>query len=335
MAMTTARALAAVLLLAAWPAGAQTLAVEADVTGGYSTYEGEHVGVLASQLRAFGDLSGGIRYFVEGAWADRNDDDTDAFGAAYPYGGRVDVIEAYAERFLRRGLALINVRAGRYRTPFGIYSRSDYAYSGLSRPPLVRYEGYFALANTFLEHGAAVMAGVPQLTVETSLSAPADVGDFTRRSGVDSVTRVQAYYGPLIVGASHIRTNPYQPSTFAKGRTVFTGVDFRATAAGVQLWGEWLDGQPFDGTSTTGWHVNASVHRPRMGPVTAVARVEQLDYDTVSRFAMHQKRQSVGARVRIFRGITGQISVVREIEARGDEAETALDAGVTYSIRLR
>jgi hypothetical protein len=229
---------------------------------------------------------------------------------------------------------MIGIRAGRYRTPFGIYSRSDYAYSGLSRAPLVRYEGYFALANTFLEQGAAVLVGVPWLTVESSLSAPSDVGDAKRRSGVDTVTRAQAYYGPVIVGVSYIRTNPYQASNFAKGRAVFTGVDFRVTGGGAQAWGEWLDGQPFDGTTTTGWHVNGSLHRPMMGPVTAVARLERLDYDTVPRFALHSKRQSVGARIRIPGDLTAQVSVVHQ--TRPNQApETALDLGLTYSIRLR
>ena len=339
-ALVSARALAVALVTLttpARPAGAQpvppVINIEADVTGGFSRYEGENVTVIASQLRAFGEMPAGVRFFVEGTWADRSDDDSDAFGAAYPYGGHVDVMEAYGERLFRPGRALVGIRAGRYRTPFGIYSRGDYAYAGLSRAPLVRYEGYFALANTFLEHGAAVMAGIPQLTVETSLSAPGDVGESRRRSGVDSITRLQGYYGPWIVGASYSRTNPYQPAAFARGRAVFSGVDVRWMHAGVQVWGEWLDGRPFDGTTTTGWHLNGSVHRAVMGPVTAVVRLEQLDYDTVPRFALHAKRQSAGARVRVFRGVSAQVSLVREIKP-GEPPERAIDAAFTYSMRL-
>ena len=48
------------------------------------------------------------------------DESTDAFGAAYPYGNRVQVTEAYGERLFRPGPALVGFRAGRYRTPFGI-----------------------------------------------------------------------------------------------------------------------------------------------------------------------------------------------------------------------
>ena len=74
-----------------------------------------------------------------------------------------------------------------------------------------------------------------------------------------------------------ITTQPYQPETFAKGRTVFTGVDARWMAGGVQLRGEWLFGRPWDGTTTRGGYFDVSVHRPVMGPVTAVFRTERLD----------------------------------------------------------
>lgn len=330
----SARALAVALMVVAAPAGAQTVTVEADATAGYSNYETEHVGAASTQIRTFGDLKGGLRFFVEGSWGDHNHETSDAFGAAYPYSGVLTLMEAYGERLFRPGRAMIGIKAGRYRTPFGIYSRSDYSYSGLSRAPLIRYEGYFALANTFLEQGAAVVVGVPQLNVETSLGAPSDVGDVKRASGVDTVTRLQAYYGPFIAGVSYIRTNPYQSPVFAKGRAVFTGADFRVTAGGVQVWGEWLDGQPFDGTSTTGWHVNGSVHRPVMGPVTAVARVEQLDYDTIPRFEVHSRRQSVGTRIRFLRDFCAQMSVVHQSWPNMEPA-TAMDAALTYSIRVR
>jgi hypothetical protein len=321
-------------MVTAGPAGAQTVTVEADATAGFSNDAIQDVGAASTQIRTFGDLKGGVRFFVEGSWADHNHGNSDAFGAAYPYTGELTLMEAYGERLFRPGRAMVGIKAGRYRTPFGIYTRSDYAYSGLSRAPLIRYEGYFALANTFLEQGAAVVVGVPQLNIETSLSAPSDVGDVKRPSGVDTVTRLQAYYGPVIAGVSYIRTNPYQSPVFARGRAVFTGVDFRVTGAGMQLWGEWLDGQPFDGTTTTGWHVNGSVHRPIMGPVTAVARIEQLDYDTTPRFELHSKRQSVGARIRFLRDFCAQISVVHQSWPNTEPA-TAMDAALTYSIRVR
>ncbi len=318
-------------LVQASPARGQSLTAEVDLTVGYSTDE---VGAVATQVRAFGDLKGGVRFYLEGAWADRSELRTDAFGAAYPYGGQVEVMETYGERLFMPGRGLVGIRAGRYRTPFGISSRSDHAYSGFLRAPLIRYDDYFALSNTFLEHGVDVIVGVPQLYVETSLGAPADVGDGRRRSGFDAVVRVQAYHGAWIVGVSHIRTNPSQPASFAHGRAEFTGFDVRWTHDGVIVRGEWLAGQPFDGTTTNGWYADVIVHRVAMGPVTAVLRAEQLDYDTIARFALKATRVTVGARVRLPRGFTAQVNLLRQSGNLPEYRSIPLDLALTYSIRL-
>ena len=221
----------------------------------------------------------GARYFPDS----RPKSPTDVFGAAYPYENRAQVIEAYGERTFRPGGGLVGVRAGRFRTPFGISTRSDHAYGGFMRAPMIRYDNYFALSNNFLEHGADVIVGAPQAYFEASVGRPSDVGEVQRRPGFDTVLRGQAYYRSAIVGVSHYRAMPYQPEYFAKGRAVFTGVDVRWMYNGIQLRGEFLSGRPFDGTTTTGGYVDLLVHRVGMGPVTAVARLERLDYDTIPR----------------------------------------------------
>jgi hypothetical protein len=151
----------------------QSLQVETDATVGHSS---DDVSAGATQVRLFGEAIAGVRVYVEGSWAGRSDTrlPTDAFGAAYPYKGGPQLMEAYGERLFRPGRALLGVRGGRYRTPFGIHSRSDYAYAGMLRAPLIRYDGYFALSNTYLEDGVEMVAGLPQLYVATSVSAPAD-----------------------------------------------------------------------------------------------------------------------------------------------------------------
>src|SRR5581483_868384 len=252
-------------------ARAQTITTEAAVTGGYST---ENVSAVATQLRVFGEVKPSIRFFVEGAWAASSDTDTDAFGAAYPYHNRLQLIEAYGERLFRPAGGIIGIRAGRYRLPFGIYNGSDHAYTRFLRAPLLRYDGYFALSNNFLEHGADLIVGSPRFTVETSVGVPADVGTAVRRSGLDTSIRAQGYVGALIVGASFVRTSPYQPPLFAHGRAEFGGVDARWMLAGVEVRGEWIGGRPFDHTDTYGWYVDTLLHRAFMGPVTAVARIE-------------------------------------------------------------
>jgi hypothetical protein len=139
-----------------------------------------------------------------------------------------------------------------------------------------------------------------------------------------------------MVGVSHIRTNPYQSRDFAHGRAVFSGLDFRWMLSGVQLSGEYLDGRPFDGTTTTGWHLDASAHRPAMGAVTAVARIERVDYDAGPQFSLHRERQTIGARIRIFQHIAAQFDVIHQsADGKGeDEYGSAVDMALTYSLRL-
>jgi hypothetical protein len=307
---------------------AQSITTEAAMTGGLSS---DGVSAVATQLRAFGDADFGIRYFAEAAWA-RNGSDADAFGAAYPYSGRLQAIETYAE-WWASSRALTGIRVGRYRTPFGISSASDHGYNGFLRAPLIRYDNYYALSNNFLEHGIDVVAGMPRLTVEASIGRPADVGTAVRRDGVNRVVRVQSAIGPAIVGASHIRTQPYQSPRYAFGRTEFTGIDVRWMHGGVQLRGEWIGGRPFDGTTTTGWYADAIVHRRAMGPVTAVGRVEQLDYDTTPDRALHGKRQTLGARVLVRDGLSAQVNVLHHTGLRHQPRRTSLDIGLTYSVR--
>jgi len=333
----TMRALIAcgVLLGQAAPGHAQSITSEAVLSTGAST---DDVAVGAVQVRAFGDLQDSIRYFVEAAWARTSDadGDSDAFGTAFPYTNRIQVIEAYGERLFRPRGAIASVRAGRFRTPFGISSASEHAYLGFTRAPLIRYDGYFALSNNDLEHGVDIVTGVPNLNVEVSLGAPADVGIQPRKPGLDSTVRVQGYYGPLIVGVSHIRTLPSQAMPFATGHATFTGIDARFMLGGAQIRGEWITGQPMDTTSTTGWYADFILHRTFMGPVTAVARVERLDYETpFEAFDRYMRRQTIGARVRITTPLSVSVNVFHQTGVDEEYGSNALDAGLTWSFRYR
>jgi hypothetical protein len=308
-----------------------SITTEASLSAGYST---DDVSAAAVQVRAFGDLPGGIRYFGEIAWAKSSDEGSDSFSAAYPYANRVQIVEAYAERTFRPRTALASIRAGRFRTPFGISSASDHAYAGFLRAPLIRYDGYFALSNSALEHGVDVVAGLPRLTIETALGAPGDIGSAPRRSGLDTVIRVQAYAGSLIVGVSHLRTLPVESLRFASGRAEFTGIDARWMSGGVQLRGEWITGQPFDSTSTTGGYADVLVHRTAMGPVTAVGRIEKLDYEAAfAVFTQHLRRETVGARVRFLDTFSLNVNVLHQTGLAEEYRPAALDVGVTWSVR--
>jgi hypothetical protein len=310
---------------------AQSVIPEATISAGTSS---DNVTAVATELRAFGEVQHHVRYYVEAAWARSSDEDgdSDAFGAAYPYGNRLQVIEAYAERVFRPQGKLVALRAGRFRTPFGIHNASDHAYTGFLRAPLIRYEGYFALSNAFLEHGADLVLGVPWLSIQTSFGAPADVGKAARPSGLDTVVRAQGFYGPLIAGASYIRTLPYQTTRSVRGHAKFTGLDLRWMHAGVQLRGEWITGQPYEDRSTTGWYLDAIVHRIGMGPMTAVARVEKLDY--VGRNDIHAWRQTLGTRVRILEGLSAHVNVLHQSGQEAGYRAMPLDVGLSYSRRI-
>lgn len=319
-------------LSCARPALAQKPTVEFSQTVGYST---EEVGAAGTQARAFGEVFSGLRFTIEGAWGTRSETETDVFGVAYPYGNELQVIEAYAERtFLPKG-GLFGAKAGRFRTPFGISSGSDYSYTGFLRAPLIRYDDYYALSNNFLEHGADFIAGIPQLSFEVALGTPADVGEARRPSGLDVVLRAQGTFRNTIVGVSHIRTKPYQDPMWAHGDATFTGVDVRWMSNGVQIRGEWIDGVPFDDTVTYGGYVDLSVHRPFMGPVTAMVRAERLDYYTEphSEFDLYAKRYSAAAKIRFFNNFCAQVGVVHQPGQPLPGAGTALDLGLTYSLR--
>lgn len=307
------------------------VAAEIDVTSGYST---EDTRAASAQARLFGEARGGIRFYLEGTWTEVGGAQSDAFGSAFPYHADVPTpMEMYAEKMFRRGGYVAGVRVGRYRTPFGIYGRGDHAYSGFLRAPLIRYEDYFALSNSFLEGGVDVVFGRPAVNVETSVGVPQDPIDERRRAGFDWVIRGQAFRGPFIIGASYIRTRPARTRSFARGDTTFTGVDIRWMQDGVSLRGEWITGTPFDGTSTDGWYVDGTVHKPVMGPVMAVARLERLDY-SAGRFSFFPKRFTAGARIVLSRSFVAHVNAVQQTGLPKSDREHALDVALTYTLRL-
>jgi hypothetical protein len=245
------------------------------------------------------------------------------------------VIEAYGERIFRPRDGLFVLRGGRFRTPFGIYNASDHAYSGFLRPPLIRYDEYSGISNHFLEHGADVTVGVPWLTLETAIGAPADVGPTVRRSGLDAVARLQAYHGPFIAGVSRVRTAPLESvDSHHEGPSEFTGIDLRWTRGGVQLRGEWVAGHPFEGASTSGWYADGLVHLVGMGPVTAVARIESLDFDEPAEAEQYSsQRQTIGARVRLIGGLSVNVNLVHRQGDLKEYRPTSFDVGLTWSVR--
>jgi hypothetical protein len=242
-------------------------------------------------------------------------------------------MEAYAEYFMPSTSLVRTVKAGRYRTPFGIASASEHAYVGFLRPPLIRYGSYYGLSAGYLEHGATVVVGTPKVSGELSVGRSSDVGDAIRRPGTNVVGRIEATLGPLVVGASGIDTMPYLPSSFALGRMQFAGLDARWMWDGIQLRGEWIAGRPFKGTRTTGGYVDVFVHRPALGPVTILGRAERLDYYAISPFALYTHRYTAGARVRVWQQLSVSAALTHQAGQQTQQRRTVLDVGVSYSLR--
>jgi hypothetical protein len=290
--------------------------------------------VASTQLRVFGEPVAGLRFKVEGSFGKQFGEGSDFLGTAYPYGGRADLIEAYAEYLFTDRFLIRSVRGGRYRTPFGISSGGEHGYVGFTRPPLIRYGEYWALSSGYMEHGVDVVVGRPHLSAELSVGRPGDVGDAIRRPGVDTVVRVEGSTESLVVGVSFIDTTPYLPITWAHGRARYGGVDARWMKSGVALRGEWLAGRPFNGVSTVGGYVDAIVHRPVMGPVTLVARAERLDYDTpMSAFLLKTNRVQVGARVRLWQGLSVTAGLSHQRGQQTQHKPTVLDLSLSYAVR--
>jgi hypothetical protein len=310
-------------------ASAQVVTTEATISAGATT---DNVAAGATQVRAFGEVRG-WRFYGDASFAARRDSESDAFGAAYPYEPKSSLLELKLEKTQIKGERLLGIRLGRYRTPFGIHSGSDQGYVGFLRAPLIRNSYYWALSNNYLETGGSVVAGTTWLSAEASAGVAADPDEFSRPGGLNTVVRMQGSGGPLIVGTSYIRTRPSRERPWAFGFTQFTGVDFRFMKGGVQLRGEGVAGRPFIGAKTRGLYADLLVHKSRMGPVTAVARVERLDY-FAGEFSEFPRRYTFGARVRMTRGLDAQVNYIRHShQVEPDARRASLDIGLTYTIR--
>lgn len=322
--------IAAAIVLTASMASAQSITAEADVTAGIST---ENVRSGSTQARLFGASASDWRFLTELSVGGTEGHQSDAFSAAYPYDRRVRAMELYAEKTFHPRRYIAGFRAGRYRTPFGIYSRGEYGYSGFVRPPLIRYGQKFALSNTSLEAGVTLVAGVPQLYGEASFGAPSDEGELHRRRGLDTTFRVQGYYKGIVAGMSRLHSGHNRElDAFAHGDQTFTGFDARWMFDGVQLRGEWIHGASFTGVSTKGGYIDVSVHRRAFGIITPVARVERLDYDA-GPFSFYDRRFTGGARVHVLQWLTAQVNVIHQPSGLSAGRVNVVDAGVTVSLR--
>lgn len=152
---------------------------------------------------------------------------------------------------------------------------------------------------------------------------------------LDTSVRAQGYRGQFVVGASYARSNPYLSPRFAVGRQAFSGLDVRwAHPAGFQARGEFLNGHSYEGVSTPVWYVDGIVHRPGMGPFTAVIRSERTDYTAPSPRDRRSKRLTLGTRVRLPGPVTLQLNYLRQHGDLPRVKTHSSDVSATYSFRV-
>lgn len=320
---------AGALALAGLPAAAQPPATEVDTTIGYST---EGLSTAATQVRTFGEIRPGLRYYVEGHAARRTQSGSDAFGAAFPYTNGLNASETYVEQRLEGKRLIGGIRAGRYRTPFGIYDRGEHAYNGFLRPPLVRWGDYYDISNYWLEGGVDAFATTRGLQLEVSLGTPAEGRKLQlRRAGLDVAARLQAHRGDFIGGGSFLKTQPDTTHSWVRGQSRFGGVDARWMRNGLQLRGEIIWGSAFANSGMRGWYVDALAHRRDLGPVTPVLRVEEYRYWS-SAHRTTWKRVTAGARIKLTQATTLQLNLLRQPELT-ETRNSALDVGLSHTIR--
>ena len=169
------------------------------------------------------------------------------------------------------------------------------------------------MSNNFLETGASVVAGTPRLQAEVSLGIPQDEDVQRRRRGFDRVVRAadRDRRRSSSAAATSTRSRREQRVLRARQHGVPGASTRRWMRGGVQVRGEWIDGRSFAGTRTYGGYADLIVHRPFMGPVTAVARAERLDY-LAGRFSSYPRRYTAGARVRLASMLVAHVNAIHE-----------------------
>ena len=107
-----------------------------------------------------------------------------------------------------------------------------------------------------------------------------------------------------------------------------------AHPAGFQARGELLQGHSYEGVSTIGWYIDGIVHRPGMGPFTALVRGEYLDYDRAGAARAHGEASTLGTRVRLPGPLTLQLNYLRQKGDLPHIKSHSIDFSATYSFRI-
>lgn len=214
-------------------------------------------------------------------------DRSSVFLAAEHEEGDVEVDEAFVDA----DLGTLNVRAGKFRKSFGIYSRAETEYMGFLDLPLVKDNAVNGLLLSGSETGMRLERRNPRLDIQLSiLSSDEDAPIFAGRNNL--LARAQTYSGDLILGASR-----YQGGTADTGRFGVWGLDWRHSRPYIIVRGELVTGSAGP-QRMHGGYADAFYHFPSIPKLTALARMESLTGD-VSTHAL-----TLGGKYRMSRQMT-------------------------------
>ena len=320
------------VLLASAPASAQSVTAEVDVSGGVST---ENVRAGAAQARLFGASASDWRFFVEATFGGVDGQQTDAFSAAYPYDRRLRPMEMYVEKMFRprkraRGRSRPDATARRSASPRAAITATPASPARRSSATATA-----SRSRTRPRRRRSVLVGTPRLYGETSFGVPQDEGSPAAQTGVDVTVRVQGYYKSFIVGASRIAHRPRQVARQLCGRGEWSST--ASTAAGCRAACS-CAGNGSSGSRSTRVATRRRLSRrdrppPRHGPGDRRRADRAARLRRARRPSFYLQRFTAGARVRLPSSCSGQVNVIHQPSGLAAGRTTALDVGLTCTIR--
>ncbi|HWA83911.1 MAG TPA: hypothetical protein VG820_10775 [Fimbriimonadaceae bacterium] len=179
------------------------------------------------------------------------------------------------ETYVKYTSGLTEVRAGRFRSGFGISEWSDYYYNAIIALPIVRFnrlQPYLGL--TRFDTGLDVRSIVGPVEYQVGMvDTDSGAWQWAPKNPDFGVARLQTHFGALIVGASALGR---VAGSKDEDDTEAYGVDFRWTADHLQMRGELVRLHSGDGWSG-GYYVDAFLRPPGLYRTQVGVRAQAVD----------------------------------------------------------
>ncbi|MDO8586503.1 MAG: porin [Armatimonadota bacterium] len=175
-----------------------------------------------------------------------------------------EIKEAYLDT-KRKGLA---VRAGKFRTPFGIHQPAEIDYFGFINRPIAKDAPAAGMSLSRASNGVRFSTGKPEMEIQLSILDGTE--EMNSAVGRNVLFRAQRYAGHLITGF-----NAYQGHNADAQRFNVWGVDWRYSKPHLIVRGEALKGS-LGPDRLQGGYVDVFYHFATIPALTLFARMEAL-----------------------------------------------------------